>query len=82
MPRRAAPALVTGDQLFFDFGQASSPSVNVVGAAAPATAPQNMNMGLGPIIIGGGDSINFHLWYPAGATTAPTYEFVLAWFER
>lgn len=81
-PRRVAPVMVTGDQFFWNFGSADSPSVSVVGAAAPATAPAQFAAPMGPVIIGGGDSLNFHLWYPAGTTTAPTYEFEIAWWER
>jgi hypothetical protein len=81
-PRRVAPAMVTGDQFVWDFGSFSSPSIAAVGAAAPATAPMQHYAAMGPVIIGGGDSLNFHLWYPAGATTAPTYEFEIAWWER
>jgi fatty-acid desaturase len=51
-------------------------------AAAPATAAANFYIPMPPVVIGGGDSINFHLWYPAGATTAPTYEFDIGWWER
>jgi hypothetical protein len=81
--RRAAPVMVTGDQFFWDFGAAgAAPTISVVGAAAPATAPAQFYAPMGPVVIGGGDSINFHLWYPAGATTAPTYEFEIAWWER
>lgn len=82
VPRRAAPALVTGDQIMFNFGQMDSPTMGVVGAAAPATAAAAMYVPMPPVIIGGGDSLNFHLWYPAGATTAPTYEFDIGWWER
>lgn len=82
LPRRAAPALVTGDQIHFDFDSVGGPSVSVAGSATPATAPSIFYCPLGPVVIGGGDSVNFHLWYPAGATTAPTYEFEIAWWER
>jgi hypothetical protein len=82
LPRRAAPALVTGDQIHFDFDSAGAPSISVAGAAAPATAASQFYCPLGPVVIGGGDSVNFHLWYPSGATTAPTYEFEIAWWER
>jgi hypothetical protein len=80
--RRAAPAMVTGDQLLFAFGDDAGQTLDVAGAAAPATAATAFRMGSGPIVIGGGDSLNFHLWYPAGATTAPTYEFEIGWWER
>jgi len=81
-PRRAAPAMVTGDQFFWNFGAADIPTLAAAGSATPATAPCQFSCPMGPIIIGGGDSLNFHLWYPAGATTAPTYEFEIAWWER
>lgn len=82
-PARAAPALVSGDMIFYDFGvQGGSPQVATVGAAAPATAQAMMYVPLGPVIIGGGDSIVFHQFYPAAATTAPTFEFEIAWWER
>ena len=82
LPRRAAPAMVTGDQFLFNFGTVDAPSIAVAGAAAPATAASSFYCPLGPVVIGGGDSINFHLWYPAGATTAPTFEVELGWWER
>lgn len=81
-PRRAAPAMVTGDQFMWDFGSTNDPAVTPIGSATPATAPAFFYAPMGPVIIGGGDSLNFHLWYPAGATTAPTYEFEIAWWER
>jgi hypothetical protein len=81
-PPRAAPALVTGDTFFYNFGQVSAESLATVGAAAPATAAAQFTAALPPVIIGGGDSLNFHLYYPAAATTAPTYEFEIAWWER
>lgn len=80
--RRAAPAMVTGDQFFWNFGSVDAPSHSVAGAAAPATAATVHTAPMGPAIIGGGDSLNFHLWYPAGATTAPTFEFEIGWWER
>lgn len=82
LPRRAAPAMVTGDQFLFNFGNVGAPALTVAGAAAPATAAGQFYVPLGPVVIGGGDSVNFHLWYPAGATTAPTYEVEFGWYER
>lgn len=81
-PPRAAPALVSGDTFFYNFGQVNSEALGTVGAAAPATAPANFTAAMPPVVIGGGDSLNFHLYYPAAATTAPTYEFEIAWWER
>lgn len=80
--RRASPAMVTGDQFLWDFGVVGAQSLAIAGSATPATAPTAFGAAIGPVIIGGGDSLNFHLWYPAGATTAPTYEFEIGWWER
>lgn len=81
-PRRAAPAMVTGDQFLWEFGMEGPPTVGVIGSATPATAPATFYAPVPPVVIGGGDSMNFHLWYPAGATTAPTYEFEIGCWER
>lgn len=81
-PNRAAPALVNGDTFFYNFGQTTSESLGIVGSATPATAPQNVTAAMPPVIMGGGDSFNFHLYYPGAATTAPTYEFEIGWWER
>jgi hypothetical protein len=81
-PPRAAPALVSGDTFFYNFGQVTSESVGVMGSATPATAPGCFTAALPPVIIGGGDSLLFHQYYPAAATTAPTFEFEIAWWER
>lgn len=80
--RRAAPAMVTGDQFLWDFGVVGAQTLAVAGSATPATAPTSFGAVVSPCIIGGGDSLNFHLWYPSGATTAPTYEFEIGWWER
>jgi len=82
LPARAAPALISGDLLLFNFGQVNSFAINPVGAAAPATAQAAITASIGPIVIGGGDSLLFHLFYPAATTTAPTYEFEIGWWER
>jgi hypothetical protein len=81
-PPRAAPALVSGDTFLYNFGQVNAEALATVGAAAPATAPAQFSAALPPVVIGGGDSLNFHLYYPAAATTAPTYEFEIGWWER
>jgi hypothetical protein len=81
-PPRAAPALVTGDTFFYNFGQTTSESLGAIGSATPASAPVCFTAAMPPIILGGGDSLNFHQYYPAAATTAPTFEFEIAWWER
>lgn len=73
---QAAPCLVAGDVISTSFGG----DVMNTGAAAGSTA-QILAQRLGPCIIGGGDSINFHVWYPS-VTVAPTFELSMAWWER
>lgn len=81
-PHRAAPAIVQGDCLLFNFGRMEMAAINQAGSATPATAPTLFVASLGPVVLGGGDSCVFHLWYPAIATTAPSYEFEMGWWER
>lgn len=81
-PFRAAPALVAGDTFFYNFGATTAESLGVMGSATPATAPANFTAAMPPVILGGGDSLNFHQYYPAAATTAPTFEFEIGWWER
>jgi len=70
-----------GDVLYFDFEKQDLPSVSIIGSATPATAPAIFYAPMGPAPIGGGDSLVFHLWYPAIATTAPSYEFEIGWWK-
>lgn len=81
-PHRAAPAIIQGDVLLFNFGRVELQGLAPAGSATPATAPSMFITSLGPAVIGGGDSLVFHLWYPAIATTAPSYEFEMGWWER
>jgi len=81
-PHRAAPAIVLGDTLIFNFGRVESFGLAQAGSATPATAPSMFVTSCGPAVLGGGDSLVFHLWYPAIATTAPSYEFEMGWWER
>lgn len=81
-PPRAAPALVSGDTFFYNFGQVTSESVGAIGSATPATAPSCFTAALPPVVIGPGHSLLFHHYYPGAATTAPTFEFEIAWWER
>lgn len=81
-PHRAPPAIVQGDTLIFNFGRVESFGLAPSGSATPATAPAMFVTSCGPAVLGGGDSLVFHLWYPAIATTAPSYEFEMGWWER
>lgn len=68
--------LVAGDVISMDFGEHSSGAAALTGAAA-----QTLPASVGPVVIGGGHSLNFHIWYPA-ATAAPTFEFEIGMWER
>lgn len=73
---QATPCLTAGDVIMCDFG-----SFAAQGAALNGTAPVALPSSFGPIVLGGGDSLNFHVWYPA-VTVAPSYEFEIGWWER
>jgi hypothetical protein len=73
---QATPCFAVGDSVVVNFGM-------VQGSTGPSsgTVAQTFNIPIGPVVIGGGDSLNIHLWYPA-VTAAPTYEFDMGWWER
>lgn len=73
---QAAPCMATGDSYFLRFGSIADPAGPLSGSTA-SIFPSPMS----PLIIGGGHSLNFHLYYPA-VTTAPTFEFEMGWWER
>ena len=73
----AAPCWVVGDEVRITFGEdADSSAFN---ATTPAKYPANV----GPVVIAGQNHCMLvHMWNPANATTAPSWEFELAWWER
>lgn len=73
---QATPCLAVGDILAADFGDATAS-----GATLAGTTPLALPYSSGPIVIGGGHSLNVHLYYPA-VTVAPTYEVEIAFWER
>ena len=73
---QATPCLAVGDILAADFGDATAAGAVLNGAAA-----QMLPYASGPCVIGGGHSLNVHVYYPA-VTAAPTFEFEIAWWER
>jgi hypothetical protein len=73
---QAAPCLTAGDSVLMNFGV-----VETVGGPISGTVANILPVSTGPVIIGGGDSLLVHVWYPA-VTAAPTYEFEMGWWER
>lgn len=76
---QAAPCWVVGDEILFTFGNVQAASLGALNGAAPIQIVKH----LGPVVLGGqDDSLLLHLWNPANATTAPSWSFEIAWFER
>lgn len=73
---QATPCLAVGDVIIADFGTFQGQHSVQNGATAQALPGS-----FGPVILGGGDSLNFHLYYPA-VTAAPTFEFEIGYWER
>jgi hypothetical protein len=46
------------------------------------TVASQISDGCGPVVLGPGQSLNFHTWWPGNATTAGVWEFELGWWER
>ncbi len=74
---QAAPCWTVGDEITLKFGDgADSPTLN--GAAA-----LNITKYMGPCVLAGlNHSLLLHMWNPANATTAPSWELEAAWWER
>jgi hypothetical protein len=72
----AAPCWAVNDQVMITFGTMGQQS----GGIAAATAGK-IPIALGPAIIRPGWSLLVHLWNIANATTAPSWEFELGYWE-
>lgn len=73
----AAPCWVVGDEIKFMFGSDADPG-NLAG-----TTPINIVKNVGPVVLGAqNSSLILHLWNPANATTAPSWAWEIAWWER
>jgi len=74
---QAAPCWTVGDEVKFVFGGDGDPGP--LNGAAPLCIVKNV----GPVVLGGQNaSLLLHLWNVANATTAPSWAFELAWWER
>lgn len=74
---QAAPCWTVGDEVRFMFGDDAD--MGLISGTGPARFVAN----LGPVILGGQNhSLLLHLWNVANATTAPSWAFQMAWWER
>jgi hypothetical protein len=65
------------DEYVIKFG-----SIDGGGNIRGGTASTRLVVNAPPIIIGPQQWISLHLWFPANAATAPTFEMEMGWFER
>lgn len=77
---QAAPCWTVGDEVLFTFGEpANAGAMGAINGAAAITVLKN----LGPVVLGGqNSSLLLHLWNVANATTAPSWAWEIAWWER
>lgn len=77
MKTQAAPCWTVGDEVKILFGSDADMG-NVSGSAAVKIA-----CNVGPVVLEGQNHcLLIHLWNPANATTAPSFELEAAWWER
>jgi hypothetical protein len=74
---KIASAPVVGDMYSMDFGEHMSGAAALTGTTATVYPAS-----VGPVAIGGGHVFLFYIWFPGIATTAPQYDFEVAWWER
>lgn len=74
-----ANTILAGDSFTMDFGEHQSTATTLNAGNVPTVYPASV----GPCAVGGGHTFLFYLWYSATtATTIPTYEFEIGWWER
>lgn len=75
---QAAPCWVVGDEVKILFGSDDGDQGLLSGAAAARYI-----VNCGPVVLEGANHcLLFHMWNPANATTAPSWEIEMGWFER
>lgn len=76
---QAAPCWNVGDELLLNFLTFGEGAHGLLSGAGAATIQKNF----GPVVLfGANHSLLFHMWNPANATTAPSWECEFAWWER
>ena len=76
---QAAPCWTVGDQVLINFGSNSGSIGLLSGSSASQFCIDCGPVALGP---GGNHSLLIHMWNAANATTAPSWEVEIAWWER
>lgn len=75
---QAAPCWVVGDEVRINFSPTGDADPGALNGAAPTAFVKNV----GPVILGGQNHcLLLHLWNVANATTAPSWELDMAWWE-
>lgn len=76
---QAAPCWTVGDEVLLTFGEVNGGGLGPLSG----TATVSIQKSFGPVVLGGQNHcLLVHMWNPANATTAPSWEFELAWWER
>ncbi len=77
---QAAPCWTVGDEVMITF---TDHDAGGQGGALSGSAPIAITKNFGPVILQGQNHcLLVHMWNPANATTAPSWEFEIAWWER
>jgi hypothetical protein len=74
---QAAPCLVVGDVYAIDFGEHAQSAGLLSGTAATM-----FSISSGPVVFGANSTLALHWWGANNATTAPSFEYEVAWWER
>jgi hypothetical protein len=76
---QAAPCWVIGDEVVINFG-----ANDTFGGLTSGAAGSIFPVGVGPVALGpgGNHSLLVHMWNPGNATTAPSWEVEMGWWER
>lgn len=77
---QAAPCWTVGDEVLISFGD---PGLSGAAGLTSGAATISIVRNVGPVILGAqNSSMLLHLWNVANATTAPSWAFEIAWWER
>jgi hypothetical protein len=75
---QAAPCWTVGDTVLLQFASGDHFGTGTIDGAAAKFLPHQM----GPAEIEGGQSLVVHMWNVANATTPPSWEVEIGWWER
>lgn len=75
---QASPCWVVGDEILLNF----LPNSQAGGEPLAGTAAVQITKDIGPVVLHGlNHSLLLHMWNPANATTPPSWEIEMAWWE-